>query len=203
MAAADALNSALPVFNFEWITGMSYTLSRAQLCLIKVEHARVEARKYDPFEMRVSFGGGSAFADCDLDSVLERETICAATDRRKRDRANAMLSGERKTCAITRREKVGLSMSAIPVHRADSVNHVACRETIATRNPCFASRATTERATFSKKLRPCGAMNRTVHTASAEQRRVSGIYDRIDIECDDVRLQRLQLVAHAARPSTR
>jgi hypothetical protein len=203
MAAADALNSALPVFNFEWITGISYALSRTQLRLIKVEHARVEARKYDPFEMRVCLGGGSAFADCDLDSVLERETICTATDRRKRDRADPMLSREHKTRAITRSEKLGLSMSAIPVHRADSMNHVACRETIATRNPCFASRTTAERATFSKKLRACGAMNRTVHTASAEQRRIGCIYDRIHIECDDVRLQRLQLVAHAARPSTR
>jgi hypothetical protein len=124
IAAADALNSVLPVFNFEWITGISYALSRPQLRLIKVEHARVEARKYDLFEMGVSLGGSGAFAYGDLDSVFGWETICAATDRRKRDRADVVFSSERKTCAITRRKKVGLSMSAIPVHRADRVNHV-------------------------------------------------------------------------------
>jgi hypothetical protein len=111
-----------------------------------------------------------------------------------------VLSGERKARAIARGEELRFSVPAITVYRTDSVDDVPRRKKIASRNPCVAGRATAERATLSQKLRARRAMDRTVHTASAEQCLVRCIHDCVSIERDDVRLQRLQLVAHAASP---
>src|SRR2546421_9610425 len=46
------------------------------------------------------------------------------------------------------------------------------------RDPRFTGRAPAERAALIEQLGPSGAMNRAVHPAAAQQRRVGGVDDR-------------------------
>ena len=53
----------------------------------------------------------------------------------------------------------------------------------------LAGAAAIEHAAFGQQLVSCGAMNGTVHTATAEEGGVGGIDDGIDVEGGDVGLE--------------
>jgi hypothetical protein len=68
------------------------------------------------------------------------------------------------------------------------VNHVLRRKKIAVGNPSVTRGATAQRATLAQQLRARGAVDRTVHTAAAEQRGVGGVDDRVYRKPRDVGL---------------
>src|SRR6185436_15130899 len=53
-----------------------------------------------------------------------------------------------------------------------------------------------ERSALGEQFRTGGAMNRPVDAASAEERRVRGVHDRVDVELRDVAAVQLELRAH-------
>jgi hypothetical protein len=75
---------------------------------------------------------------------------------------------------------------AASVDRPDRVDDVARRQPIAGRHPRLPDRAAAERAALGQQFRSGGSMNRSVHTASAEQAGVRRVDDGVDLEAGDV-----------------
>jgi hypothetical protein len=69
------------------------------------------------------------------------------------------------------------------------VNEESSWQTIPARDFSFAWATTTEHPTFREQFGACRVMNRAIHAASAEKRRVSGINNGIGFELCDVALK--------------
>ena len=93
-------------------------------------------------------------------------------------------------------EQFGFSLGIASVDRADGVDNVSRREASARGGDGFASRQTfrmsclSNSATLSEDFRSPCPMYRPIHAAAAEQTRVRGIHNRVDllgsyIESDD------------------
>src|SRR5947207_5293538 len=108
--------------------------------------------------------------------------VNAAADRRKRDRARAMLDRELQAVAITRCEQLRLTVVAAAPDRTDGVDHMLCRQPVPARDLRLAGLASAEETAFRDELRSRRAMNRAVDTTAAEERTVRGVDDRIDRE---------------------
>jgi hypothetical protein len=74
---------------------------------------------------------------------------------------------------------------AVP-YRADGMNDMPRRQMITPRDFRAAGLAATERAAFGQQLRPRRAMDRTIDTATAEQRRIRGVDDGVNAQGRDV-----------------
>src|SRR5437016_2992776 len=61
------------------------------------------------------------------------------------------------------------------------------RQPIAARDFRRAGLAAAERAALLEQVRPCGAMDRAVNAAAAEQRRIRGVHDGVEGKRRDVR----------------
>ena len=70
--------------------------------------------------------------------------------------------------------------------RPDCVNDEASRQTIAARDFRFAWATTAERAAFGEQFGACGAVNRAIDAATAEERRVRRVHNGINVEFCDV-----------------
>src|SRR5438477_5457997 len=148
---------------------------------VRFEHVVAEAREDDLRHIAMRFRECGDFAHRNRDGFLDRITVDAATDRRKRDGPDPMVAGERKRMAIAACEEVRFAcMSAAP-YRSNRMDDVARRQTIAPRNAGFARRATADRPAFVQQLRPGGSVERSVDTPAAQQRRIGGVYDRVDV----------------------
>jgi hypothetical protein len=66
------------------------------------------------------------------------------------------------------------------------MDHVARGKAVPPGDLCVARRAPAEVATFDEELGPSRAMDGSVDTAAAQQRRIRGVDDRVDIELGDV-----------------
>jgi len=66
------------------------------------------------------------------------------------------------------------------------VNDEASRQTITARHLCFAWATTAERAAFGEQFASCGTVNRAIDAATAEERRVGRVHNRINIELRDI-----------------
>ncbi len=64
--------------------------------------------------------------------------------------------------------------------RANRVNDIARRQIVTARHFRLTGRASAEPTAFVQETRTGGAMNRAIDAATAEQRRVGGIDDRIN-----------------------
>ncbi|MEA2863001.1 MAG: hypothetical protein QOC84_957 [Bradyrhizobium sp.] len=64
--------------------------------------------------------------------------------------------------------------------RAYGMDHMPRRQKVALGDFGVASLAAMEGAAFGEKLRPGGAMDRTIHPAPAEQRRIGGVDDGVN-----------------------
>src|SRR5581483_12083980 len=73
-------------------------------------------------------------------------------------------------------------------HRTDGVNHVARAQAEAGRHLGVAGLAAAERAARLEQFAPGRAMDRAVHAAAAEQRRVGGVDDGVDVQRRQVAL---------------
>jgi hypothetical protein len=91
------------------------------------------------------------------------------------------------TCApITRRQRFVFALvSAVP-NRAHGVNHMARRQPITPGDFGVAGCAAMKRAAFRQQFLPGRAMDRAIHAAAAEQRRIRGVDDGVNAKCRDV-----------------
>jgi hypothetical protein len=89
---------------------------------------------------------------------------------------------------VARREKVVLSPVTATPDRANSVDHVPGGQIAGGRRFRVAGLAPTEPAALLEDRRPAGAVDRAVHASAAEERRVRGIHDRVDLLLRDVAL---------------
>src|SRR5207248_1710879 len=77
------------------------------------------------------------------------------------------------------------------------------RQSIPLGDPRLARGAASERAALGEQLGPRGAMNRAVHAAAAEQRRVGGVDDGVDGLLSDVALDSFDVRHAVTLPSPR
>lgn len=76
--------------------------------------------------------------------------------------------------------------------RADRVNDMAGKQTITPGELGVTRLAAAQPAALLQQFRPCGPVNRAIHAAAAQQRRIRGVDDRARRQRGDVGLQRAQ-----------
>ena len=80
--------------------------------------------------------------------------------------------------------------SAAP-DRADGVNDEPRWQTISASQFRLAGLTTAQRSAFGEQFGAGGAMNRAIHSAAAEKRRICGVHNGIDFELRDVAAKNL------------
>lgn len=112
--------------------------------------------------------------------------IRAATDRGKRDRPDPVFNRQLQRIPITIRQCLRFAAFPAAPHRSDRVNHKPGRQTIPAGNFRFARMATAKCSALRKQFGSGCAMNRAVDSASAEQRGVGRVHNRVDVELGNV-----------------
>lgn len=97
-----------------------------------------------------------------------------------------MLGCDLKTTAIARRQQFRLTLCATMPHRPYRMNNKLCRQAVSFRQFGVTGTAAVQEAALMQQLRPGGAMYRPVNPASAQQRRIRGIDDGIDLQRGDI-----------------
>ena len=88
-----------------------------------------------------------------------------------------MRGREAKGGGVTRRQQLVLARAAALPDRADRMDDVLCRQTIAVRYLGGSGLATAKRPAFGKQIRSGGAMDGAVDAAATEERTVGSIDD--------------------------
>jgi len=117
-----------------------------------------------------------------LRGFLDRITVRAATDRRKRNRSDFIFQRKLQRIAIAICQSLRFVMFSAAPDRPDSVNHEASRQVIAAGDLRFAWLTTAERAAFGQQFGTGRTVNRPVDTATTEKRRVRRVYNGINLE---------------------
>ena len=131
-------------------------------------------------------GRGAQRVDRDRRRLVERVAVDPRRDRGEGDRADAEFVRPRQRLAVARREQLGLAESAAAPHRADRVDHPARGQPEPGRGLRLAGPATAQPAAVLDELRPGRTVDRSVDTSTAEQRRVGGVDDGVDVLAGDV-----------------
>ena len=108
-----------------------------------------------------------------------RIAVRAGGNQRKRDGLAPVRLRQRQRISIAGGKLCAFPVRSAPPDGADGVNHVSARKAIAARQLRFAGSAAAQRPAFRQKLRPGGAMNRSVHAAPAQQSRIRGVHNRV------------------------
>ena len=93
-----------------------------------------------------------------------------------------MLGGQRERGAIAGGEQRVLTLVAAAPDRTDRMNDVPGLEAIAAGDLGGTGVAAAQRLALGQQLGSGGAMDRAVDAAAAEQRRVRGVDDGVDVE---------------------
>jgi len=118
--------------------------------------------------------------------AIGRETIDAGGNGRKGNRSK-VVGLAKLTCApITRRQRFIFALVSTVPNRAHGVNYMPRRQPITPGDFGVAGCAAVKRAAFRQQLRPGRPMDRAIHAAAAEQRRISGVDDRVNAKCRDI-----------------
>src|SRR4051794_10594815 len=119
-------------------------------------------------------------------SELDGIPVGAGRDRREGEGPAAELVSQLDRARVTGSEQLCLAGSAAVPDWADGVDDVTCRQVS---GPCrlrVARLAAPEPAAFLQDGGAAGAMDRSVDPAAAEQARVRGVDDRVDVLLRDV-----------------
>ena len=119
--------------------------------------------------------------------------VGAGADRRERDRRGAELVGDFEATPVAAREEPRFAGVAAAPDRADGVDHESGGEPEPGRGLGVAERAAIEVAAGVEQLRAGRPVDRPVDAAPAEQRRVGGVDDRVDVLGGDVAERDLEL----------
>ena len=96
-----------------------------------------------------------------------RKPVNTGGDERKRDRLTRVLQRERKRRPVAGGELLTLSVRAAAPLRADRVDDIPARQSIALRELRVPSRAAAERFALCQQLRTGGAVDAAVHPTAA------------------------------------
>ena len=88
--------------------------------------------------------------------------------------------------AIARCQRLLFALVAAMPDRADGMDHMPRRQPISLGDLGVAGLAAMKRAAFGQEVRPRRAMDRTIDTAPAEQRRIRRVDDRVNAKRGDV-----------------
>jgi len=115
-----------------------------------------------------------------------------------------MLPAQRQRAAIAGRERGVLTGAAAVPDRTDGMDHMPRRQRISIGDLGVAGGAAIEAAARGEQVRTCGAMDRAVDSAAAEQRAIGGIDDRVererrDVGDDDLKRRRADLACEGAQ----
>src|SRR5262245_11000610 len=142
-------------------------------------------------------------------SLIERITVDAATDRRKRDRANVMLTPELERRAIARREQGRLTVHPAAPDWTNRVNHVpraqiesGCDAALAGRTPHVRPDFRNRQTRF-VELRAGRPMNGAVDATAAKHPLVRGVDDGVNVELRDVAANNLDQGRNRGRATGR
>src|SRR5207245_7814179 len=91
-------------------------------------------------------------------------------------------------------QRLRLAMFPAAPDRSDGVNHEPSGQTIAPRNFRFAWPTTVQAPAFHSQFRACSAVNRAIDSATAKQRRIGCVYNRINVKLRDIAAIDLDLV---------
>ncbi len=132
----------------------------------------------------------------DSGRTLFWKTVNARADRRKRNTSDLEPVRHLERLAIAgSQQAVFIVISAAP-DRADGVNHEFCREIVALGSFCLAGFATAQQTTLGNQARSGRAVDGAIHSASAKQRTVGRIDDRVHCLPGYVSLKNLDAEAH-------
>ena len=79
-----------------------------------------------------------------------------------------------------------LTVVAAPPNRAGGVDHIAAGEVVGSGDLRLTRLAAAQCAALLQQLRPCGAVDRPIHAAAAQQRTVGGVDDGIHLRFGNV-----------------
>ncbi len=119
-----------------------------------------------------------------LDGIAED----ARADARKGYGLDLFARSDFEELEVARRQEIRFPICSSAPNRADRVNDVTRRELAGSCEFGLACFAASEQAALMHKLRASSAMNRTVNAASAEQRGICSVDDRVQCKGGDVGL---------------
>src|SRR6266576_1404129 len=122
----------------------------------------------------------------DWGGELNRIAVRTGGDRRERDRQAAELVRELDSTPMARCEQRGLSLAPAAPDRADGVKHVLRGKCAARGGFHVSGVAASEKAALLEDRRPSRSVDRAVDTAAAEEPRIRGVDDRVDLLLGDV-----------------
>jgi len=160
--------------------------------VVDVESLRVEANEDDG----IYAAGIDVKSDCvdgDAGCTIRWKRVDAGADGGKCDGADLMLAGEFKTAAVAACEEIVFIAVASMPDGADGVEDPFGRESETGSGLGVAGGAALKFAAGSKKFGAGGAMNGSIDAATAEERGIRGVHDRVNSLCCDVILDCDQL----------
>ena len=119
--------------------------------------------------------------ECNLRGFLNRITVSAATDRRKRQCFDFIFHRKLQRVAVAICQRLRLAMFSTTPDRPDCVNDESSWQTISARDFSFAWTTTAQRAAFGEQFRACGAVNRPIDAATAEKRCVRSVHNGVNV----------------------
>jgi len=125
--------------------------------------------------------------NCDLRCVLDGIAGNARADARKGDASGSLRLRDLQRAGVAGGEQLGLAERAAP-DRPHSVDDEARRQQVALGQLGVAGFAAAEKSTLMNKVRSGGAMNGAIHPAAAQERRIGGVDDGVDVERGDIGL---------------
>src|SRR2546427_11407456 len=161
-------------------------LAETQLGRVLEMDGRVEAGEGDRPRHVVLREKPVDLAQRDPAGARNRKAVHAARDRREREARESALGRERQRVAIARRQQRVFVLAAAAPDRADRVDDPARRQGVTARQPHLAGRTAAEPAALLPQARAGCAMDGAVHAAAAEQARVRGVDEGVDVERGDV-----------------
>jgi hypothetical protein len=144
------------------------------------EGALIEQPETRFVNVGVLLQGRTGCAKCYVCGLPQRVTVNPGRDRRKRDAAAAVRSGELNRASVARREQLSLALPAAAPNGPHSVNDVfGLSKLPGARDLCVTSCAAAMQAALLEDLRPSRAMNGTINASPARETRVGGINNHL------------------------
>src|SRR6185369_1967473 len=126
----------------------------------------------------------------DAGGFLQRIGVDTRADRRKCDGAKSERRRQLEARSIRTRKQIRLTAAPAAPYRTDGVNHFLCGKVSGGRRNGAAGRATAllgpDPVAFEHDRGAARAMDRSIHAAAADQARVGGVDDRVDLLLRDV-----------------
>ena len=164
--------------------------------LVRLEIPRAEADEHDLFNQLVGLQEAARLCDCDSRRRLERKAVGARADRGKRNTSYLILRRKPEAIAIAVGQELVLTFATAAPAWTDGVHDPLRRQPVPLGELRFAGRAPAEGAALGEQIGPRSSMDRAIDASAAEERRISGVDDGVDVLACDVALDYVNSVIH-------